>query len=516
MLRRGGNAVDAAVAAAFASFVTESALVNIGGGGVAQVFDPASGQAVSYDFFSAMPGLAANNPPAGPALDFRKIMVDFGAAQQPFYIGRGSVAVPGVVAGLSAMLVAQGRLSLAEVLAPAVKLAREGVVLNSEQAYITSLLAPIWRNTPELTTIFSRDGRGLVAGERLHFPGLAETLLRLGEAGPALFYTGPVAQEIVADQQRHGGLLTEADLSSYQVRQHNPITVTYRGYTVLLPPPCSAGGPLIAFALNLLADQPLPSLAHNGASHLRLLAEVMRLTNVARAHWEQASPTQAGPPLDHLLGPKMIRQYSGYLQDILAGAPPPSEPGLAKGSANTTHISVADDDGLVVSITTSAGESAGFVVGQTGIMLNNMLGEIDLHFNGFHQLPPGQRLTTMMSPAIILQEGQPVLVVGSGGSNRLRSAIVQTISNVLDFGLPLAEAVAAPRIHFEENVLQLEGGIGPDVAQSLAAGGYQVNRWPARNMFFGGAHAVARQPDNHSQPWVAVGDARRGGAIAAE
>jgi gamma-glutamyltranspeptidase/glutathione hydrolase len=212
----------------------------------------------------------------------------------------------------------------------------------------------------------------------------------------------------------------------------------------------------------------------------------------------------------------MIRQYSGYLQDILAGAPPPSEPGLAKGPANTTHISVADDDGLVVSITTSAGESAGFVVGQTGIMLNNMLGEIDLHFNGFHQLPPGQRLTTMMSPAIILQEGQPVLVVGSGGSNRLRSAIVQTISNVLDFGLPLAEAVAAPRIHFEENMLQLEGGIGPDVAQSLAAGGYQVNRWPARNMFFGGAHAVARQPDNHSQPWVAVGDARRGGAIAAE
>jgi gamma-glutamyltranspeptidase/glutathione hydrolase len=165
---------------------------------------------------------------------------------------------------------------------------------------------------------------------------------------------------------------------------------------------------------------------------------------------------------------------------------------------------------LVVSVTTSTGENAGYVVGDTGVCLNNMLGEIDLHPQGFHRLPPGARLTTMMSPVVVLREGDPVLAVGSGGSNRLRSAIVQVISNVIDFGMPLGDAIDAPRVHFEAGTLQVEGGISDSVVRELQGAGYQVNHWPGRNMFFGGAHAVANQDGQ----LVAAGDKRRGGSVA--
>jgi gamma-glutamyltranspeptidase/glutathione hydrolase len=518
MLRQGGNAVDAAVAAAFASFITESALVNIGAGGLAQVYNPASGQALVYDFFSTMPGLARQSQTLSTDLDFREILVDFGAAQQPFYIGRGSVAVPGAVAGLCLMLEELGRLPLATILAPTISWARQGVILSPEQGYITGLLESILTDTAGVAAIYAPHGRYVKAGDRLFFPELADTLTRLAQDGANLFYRGEVAGQIVADQHLQGGLLTASDLATYRVLRHSPLEIPYRDYTILLPPPASIGGALIAFALTLLAAYPLSAGPHNGPAHLRLLAEVMRLTSQARAEWEQQPPTPANSaglagfqPVDGLLGPPLVEKYRQRLDRILGGAEPTPLPPRPKGAANTTHISVADSQGMVVSLTTSAGESAGFVVGDTGVMLNNMLGELDLHPNGFHRLPPGQRLSTMMSPTLLLRQGRPILALGSGGSSRLRSAILQTISNVIDFALPLEAAVTAPRIHFEENQLQLEGGISAETARQLELAGYRVNRWPDRNMFFGGAHSVTRKADGR---WLAAGDPRRGGAVA--
>ena len=520
ILRQGGNAVDAAVGAAFASFVTESTLVSIGGGGIAQVYDPASGQATVYDFFSTMPGLPAGGNGLNRDLDFRQVMIDFGAAQQPFYIGRGSVAVPGNVAGLCAMVEEWGTLPLAQVLAPAIHLARHGVILSEIHAYITELLRPILTDTPGLAAIYAPDGPMVSAGQVLHFPQLAETLQALGEQGPALFYTGEIARQIVADQARYGGLITATDLAAYQVRRSRPLVVDYRDHTILLPPPSSAGGPLVAFALKLLATRPLPDLAHNHFEHLRTLAEVMRLTNIARIDWQAAMDEANGHALDataetvkQLLSDDTMRHYSQALATALSRpALIPDQP-APTGPANTTHISVADSSGMLVSITTSAGESAGFVLGETGLTLNNMLGEIDLHPNGFHRLPAGQRLQTMMTPTLVLRHGRPVIALGSGGSNRIRTAIVQTLSNTIDFNLNLAEAVGASRAHYEDNEFQLEGGISPHVADELELAGYRVNRWSVRHMFYGGAHAVARhiEPDT---PWMAVGDPRRGGSVA--
>lgn len=519
ILGQGGNAVDAAVAATFASFVAESALVNIGGGGMAQVYDPASSRAVVYDFFSAMPGLALNHSPAEAKLDFRPVLVDFGSAQQPFYIGRGSVAVPGVVAGLCAMAEEMGTLPLPQILAPAIRLARQGVTLSDIHGYITGLLTPILTDTPGVAAIYAPAGQMAKAGQILRFPALAETLELLGQQGAALFYSGAIAQKILADQQAHGGLLTEPDLAGYQVLRAEPVRVDYRGYTVLLPPPSSAGGVLIAFALQLLAGQPLPALAHNGFAHLRTLAEVMRLTNRARSEWEQVlfgTADLTTTATTELLAEANLQRYRRKLAEALAGQELRPDIDQRKGPANTSHLSVADSHGMLASITTSAGESAGFVVADTGIMLNNMLGEIDLHPHGFHRLPPGRRLMTMMSPVLVLRQGRPLLALGSGGSNRIRSAILQVISNVVDFRLNLAEAVDAPRLHFEDNLIQLEGGIAPQVADQLEAAGYQVNRWPGRSMFFGGVHAAGRQEgaSHHTSTWLAAGDNRRGGSVA--
>lgn len=517
ILQQGGNAVDAAVAATFASFVTEAVLVNIGGGGIAQVYSPTTKEAIVYDFFSAMPGLTPNgSPPSIGEIDFRQILVDFGPAQQPFYIGRGSVAVPGVVAGLGRMVAEQGTLPLPQILAPAVQLAREGVILSEALAYVAYILTPIFTDTPEMAAIYAPLGRIAAAGERLYFPALADTLEQLGREGPSIFYTGQIAEQILADQRAHHGLITEADLASYTVHQTEPIAIDYRGYTILLPPPSSSGGALIAFALKLLATAELKGLGHNGFEHTRLLTELMRLTNAARAEWQtdcglnaSTDPAAQAECIDRLLATANISRYQTMLQRALAEGEITPEPDFSPGPNNTTHISVADAKGMIVAITTSAGESAGFTIGDTGITLNNMLGEIDLHPNGFHKLSPGQRLMTMMSPVLILHQGQPVLAVGSGGSNRLRTAITQVISNFIDFKMALNQAVDASRLHFEEEIIQLEGGIEPAVAGQLEAVGYTVNRWPQRNMFFGGAHAVAQNDGR----WVPAGDRRRGGSV---
>jgi len=507
MLRRGGDAIDAAVAAAFASFVIEFSLVNIGGGGIATVVDTGADSgthnATTYDFFSDMPSGALRD-----VSDFRRVLVDFGSTQQPFYIGRASVAVPGVVAGLCAMAAEHGTLPLATLLEPAIERAYEGVLISEQLAYAYHLLRPIFSDTAEMAAIFTPQGHIYQAGERIHFPNLGRTLERLSRAGPDLFYTGDIARAIVADQEAHGGLLTAHDLAAYRVQRRAPWRLPYRNFTVLLPPPSSIGGVLVGFALKLLASVDVGALDHNGAEHVRLLAEVMRLTNRARWHWETSSDAVADR-LTWFLGDAHVDEYRRSLHAVLNGAAAPVDPSFAPGPNDTTHITTADAAGRLVSITTSAGECAGFVVGDTGVCLNNMLGELDLHPNGFHQSPPGSRLTTMMTPTVVMRGEQPVLALGSGGSNRIRSAITQAISNVLDFDMTPSSAVEAARVHFEEGVLQLEGGIAPHVADELAALGYDVNRWSTQNMFFGGAHLVACDQD----ALIPVGDRRRGGSV---
>jgi gamma-glutamyltranspeptidase/glutathione hydrolase len=509
ILQAGGNAVDAAVAAAFASFIAEVGVVHLGGSGIAHLYDPQNGRSLVYDFFSNTPGLG--NGSSRP-LDFSKVTIDFGATTQDFHLGRASVAVPGNIAGLCQMAADYGRLPLTTLLQPALKLAKNGLPIAPFQADTCTLLQPLYTHTAGMRAIFMPNGRMIQAGERLFVPNLHQTLQNLAQNGACYAQSGPLGQALVQDQAQNGGLLTTNDLASYQVYKYPSIRLPYRDYEILLPPPCSTGGVLTAFTLKLLSCFDVQKRPHGSAAHLQLLYEVMVATNRARPMWEEVSealPTEKA--IGRFLAPLFLQRYVAEVRDALNSHQP--SPFIAEPDApnSTSHLSVVDGDGLAVSLTTTAGESAGYIVPDTGYIPNNMMGEADLHPNGFHSRPAGQRIPTMMTPVIALHNGQTRLVLGSGGSIRIRSAIMQVLSNLLDYNMPLEEAVNTARIHVENGALQCEAGFEPDAVNQLEAMGYPVNRWTTRSIYFGGAHSVSRTNDGRL---VAAGDNRRGGETA--
>lgn len=509
ILQTGGNAVDAAVAAAFASFIGEIGVVHMGGSGFAQIFNPQQQQSVAYDFFSNTPGLNGTLP---DQLDFAKVVVDFGATTQDFYLGRASVAVPGNIVGLCQMAQDHGRLPLATLLQPAIDLARNGFPLEPFQADTCALLAPLYTYSDGIRHIFTRHGRIIQPDQTMILPELADTLAQLAAEGQALVRHGRLAQAILQDQRQNGGLLTQTDLETYQVYTSSPIRLPYRNYELLLPPPSSIGGALTAFSLSLLAQFQPADFSYHSTRHLQLLCEVMAATNRARPWWEQWLEDMGSPQaLALFLSPAFIEPFVQEIQTALDGRRPSQLATEADGPNHTSHLSVVDNDGLAVSLTTTAGESAGYVVPGTGYIPNNMMGEEDLHPAGFHSRPPGQRLPTMMTPTIVLQGGQTKLVLGSGGSLRIRSAILQLLNNSLDYAMPLEQAVNQARIHLENGVLQCEFGCSATAVADLADMGYAVNAWPSRSMYFGGAHSVGTDANGR---WQGVGDNRRGGAVA--
>lgn len=514
ILRIGGNAVDAAVAAAFVSFIAEVGVVHLGGSGMAQVFKPGSVKgrfdAVAYDFFSNMPGIGTEIDL--DKLDFKKVTIDFGPTTQDFHLGRGSVAVPGNIAGLCKMAADHGRLTITQLLQPAITLARDGHRIAPFQAETCDLLSPIYTNTADMRAIFAKNGRIIRPDERLFIPDLAQSLETLAIYGSEFAQSGKLGQAMLADQEANGGLLNPTDLATYRVRKHTPIRLPYREYEILLPPLSSSGGVLTAFTFKLLSQFDVSDYQHSSVEHLRLLHEIMAATTRARPVWDRLirdlPPEEA---TQYFLADSFVNHYVHEVRSAIQGEsrfPTLSEPSL---HSNTSHISVIDSEGLSVSLTTTAGESAGYVVPGTGYIPNNILGEEDLHPGGFHSRPAGQRIPTMMTPAIILHQGKVRLVVGSGGSIRIRSAILQVLSNLLDFKMTLKAAVEAPRVHLEDGVFQCEWGYDSNAVDNLESIGYVVNRWDKRSIYFGGAHSVSR---TKAGKLVAAGDSRRGGAVA--
>lgn len=509
MLQRGGNAVDAAVAAAFASFVSEVGLVHLGGSGMAQIFSPQTGSGIVYDFFSDMPGVGQREK---VAMDFEPVTIDFGGATQDFYLGRASVAVSGNIIGLCQLAATHGRLPLSTLLEPAIQFARQGVPIGNFQAKTCELLAPLYTHTAGMREIFAKNGQLIRPSERLFIPYLADTLSTLAKEGESYVRRGTLAQAILADQRANGGLLTATDLLRYQVRQCEPIRIAYRGYEVLLPPPSSVGGILIAFSLKLLAHFKVRELAHGSSSHLRLLYEVMQATTLARRDWDTISQEMSTEEaMAEFLAEKTEQKSYKKMLKGLNDKPSLMTASEPKGPSNTSHISVMDSSGMTVSLTTTAGESAGYVVPETGYIPNNMLGEADLHPHGFHTRAAGERIPTMMSPTIVLKDGKPCLVVGSGGSTRLRTAILQVLCNLLDYDMTLYDGVEASRVHLEKGALQCEGGYNSIALDELEQIGYPVNRWQKRSLYFGGVHSVARTKEGQL---IAMADQRREGVTA--
>ncbi|MEO1590537.1 MAG: gamma-glutamyltransferase [Cyanobacteria bacterium J06632_22] len=489
MLEAGGNAFDAAVAGVLAACVAESVLTSLGGGGFL-LAHTAQGENVLFDFFSQTP---QRSPQTGRALDFYPIEANFGDTTQTFHIGLGSMAVPGVWAGLLQVHRRLGQLPLAVVAEPAIALAKQGVAVNPFLAYVYQILAPILTANADTRALYAPSGDLLQAGATLQMPGFADTLTHL-VAHPDDFYHGDLAQHIARASADQGGSLIMDDLSAYRVIERVPLKTQYRGHTLLTNPPPSSGGTLIAFALQLLASVNLADTSHGSAAHLRCLSAAMRLTNVARRDGYDARLYDANIAAD-LLSAAHLSPYQQQLQAIARNC--------TNKLGSTTHLSVIDRQGNAASVTTSNGEGSAYVIPHTGIMVNNMLGEEDLNPQGFHRWQPNQRISSMMAPTMVLQQGQPELVLGSGGSNRIRTAILQVISNLIDFNLPLTAAVTAPRIHWENGLFHLEPGAPVKDTEILDCG--QIFHWSDQNMFFGGVHAVS--------PQTGAGDPRRSGVV---
>jgi gamma-glutamyltranspeptidase/glutathione hydrolase len=481
VLRAGGNAVDAAVAAVLMSFVAESPLTGPGAGGFMVVHT--GGESHVLDFFVAAPGLGLDGrePAALVPIDVR-FSED---AVQRFNIGPASCGAYGTTLGLAEILRRFGTVRLGDLTAAPARAAREGVEVVPMQAFLFTVLEPIVTSTPECAALYAPEGRLLREGDTFRAPELGDLLDRLGGEGPGFLYDGDVAHAVSDWVLERGGMLSREDLASYELIEREPARVSYRGREVLTNPPPSSGGILIADALGILERLGRP---HDPF----VIAEVIEETNRARdEEFLEGLATEGF--LERFLAKQALDSVATEVRSRLG---------------NTTHISVMDAEGACASVTCSNGSCSGVVVPGTGVHLNNMLGEHDLNPLGFHRHPPGVRVPSMMSPTVVLREGEPELALGSAGSNRIRSAILQTILAAVDYGMPAEEAVRQPRLHVEEKVVEAEPGVDPDALDRLEANGWTVRRWSEQNLFFGGVQAVARSGGRLS----GGGDPRRGGA----
>lgn len=492
ILEAGGNAFDAAIAAMLAAFVVEPTLTSAGGGGFLLAHTQA-GENILFDFFSQTP---RQKKPL-EKVDFYPVDVNFGDAIQQFHIGLGSIAVPGTIAGAFRIHQALGRLPFEVVAEPAIIYAEKGFQLSEFQEFcIRQLLAPILLALPAGRAIYAPQGQLIKAGDTVYMRDFAETLRTLVKKGDREFYQGEIARQFVKDSEAQGGYLTLEDLQHYRVNIQRPLQFNYRGYTCLTNPPPSSGGALIAFALKLWEKMDVAQLQPQSCEHLERLAAVMKLTNTARQdgydlHLYQDDIAQSFLALEHL---------QPYQEEFL------------NKFGSTTHISIIDNEGNAASVTTSNGEGSSYVIPGTGTMLNNMLGEADLNPGGFHRWPCDRRLSSMMSPTMILKDDKPYIVLGSGGSNRIRTAIFQVISNLIDFKMPIQDAIAHPRVHWEDNVFNIEPPYAPEIVQNLQCEPEtEVIFWQNQSMFFGGVHGVQK---SSLGSFTGAGDPRRGGCVS--
>jgi gamma-glutamyltranspeptidase / glutathione hydrolase len=441
ILGEGGSAADAAVAASLASCVAETVMTGVAGGGHAIWLDGASGRATLLDFFVAMPGLG--RPTREPELI--ELGVPCGAELVHYFIGIASCAVPGLPAGLDELWRRHGRLPWPRLVEPALRLARAGVEMPAAHAACLAMLAPVM-TMREGERIYSPGGRLLQAGDRLEQPGLARTLECVAAEGSSTFYAGTLAKALLALMQERGGLVTREDLRTYRAEWAEPVEVAYGGVRLL-----TRGG------LSLLVETlgALPSLRGSPPADRALtLARVL-----------------AAPP------------YSGRTYD------------------DTTNLCVVDSEGNACAITSSLGLGSGDFLPGFDVHLNSVLGEADLLIG---PLEPGRRMESMMAPTVALDGEGTVLAAGAAGGTRLRPALVQVLSGILDEGLTPQAAVDRPRMHSTGELVHLEPGFEPEVASALEREGYAVKRWDALHHYFGGVSVVARSG--------AAADPRRSGA----
>ncbi|MGS0646124.1 gamma-glutamyltransferase [Komagataeibacter melomenusus] len=479
ILARGGNAVDAAVAVGYAMAVVYPAAGNIGGGGFMTLRQP-DGQATFIDFREHAPGAATATlyqDAAGHVIA--------GASTK----GWKAVAVPGTVAGLEEVHDRWGKLSRADVMAPAITLARDGFILKPSDVDLLHTSTAAFAKDAYASKIFLHpDGTPLMAGERLVQPDLARTLERIARKGASGFYEGPVAKEIVKSSQKGGGILSRKDFTSYHTRMMAPLTCEYRGYHIDTAPPPSGGGVALCEMLNILSGYDMHALGLHTAAGVQREVEAMRHAYADRQ--DLGDPAFVNNPFAHLTDPAYAAQVRQYLPLNHAVSSASLRPGQPEGEKEeTTHYSIADQSGMTVAVTYTLNGwfGAGVVAGRTGVVMNdemddfatrpgepNMFGIVGSQANA---IAPGKTPLSSMAPTIVSHDGQPFMVLGSPGGSRIPTIILSVLTGMVDYGLDVQQAVDLPRIHeqWQPDVVQVEhGALSPAVIRTLTHEGYRI------------------------------------------
>jgi gamma-glutamyltranspeptidase/glutathione hydrolase len=497
ILKAGGNAVDAAVAVGYAEAVVNPCCGNIGGGGF-MVLHLADGRDVFINFRETAPAAASANM----YLDAQGNVVK--GASLYGYLAAG---VPGTVLGLETALAEYGSLPRAKVMAPAIRLAREGFVLTRADTDILDQQVERFRADPTVAAVFLRkDGTALQPGDRLVQRDLANTLEAIADHGPDAFYKGRIPAEIEAESKAHGGILTAADFANYKVTVGAPLGCTYRGYRFVSAPPPSSGGVTMCETLNILEGYDLKAMGFHSADAVHAMVEAMRHAYLDRNTY-LGDPAFVANPIDRLLSKDYAAQIRATIPADKATASKDLTPGVAPHEkTETTHYSIVDQAGNAASVTYTVNGLFGAVViaGHTGFFLNdemddfttkpgvpNLFGLVQGTANA---IAPGKRPLSSMSPTLVTKDGKVFLVLGSPGGSRIITITLETALNVIDYGMEPQEAVDAPRIHHQwlpDQVYLEPWSVSPDTARLLTGMGYKlVPQTP-----WGAAELIAIGPD---------------------
>jgi len=482
ILARGGNAIDAAVACAFAQGVADNLMCGIGGFGFAQVYAPLRGVHTTYDFMSTAPASVRGDMWADLLEGETRDGFGFILKGRVNDIGYRSVAVPGMLKGYQAMHAGFGKLAWRDVVAPAIALAADGYTVTPfvRQYWVTpermgrvEIIDRISHVPQARPLYFGADGEPHPVGARVRNPELAATLSIIARDGADSFFHGAIADRIDADFRAHDGLLSRRDLENYRVTERAPIRRAYRGWELAAAPP-PASGLMLLKMLGLLAHFDLAALGHNSAAYIRLLAEVMKRAQIDKER-HIGDPDFMPIPLEPFTSPELLAAEAAAIKRGERAIVPRVAP-KAVESAETTHLSVVDGEGNIVSMTHTLGMQSGVITPGLGFMYNAAMAMFDPRPGRAMSLAPGKKRVSSMAPSILFKDGRPALVIGAPGGSNIPMGILQVILNVVDFGMPIGEAVDAPRMAATGNVIDVSHRIPQRVCEALRRDGYDVLR----------------------------------------
>ena len=486
MIARGGNAIDAAIATAFALTVVEPMMVSIFGAGLMNVRDGKTGEIVNVDNYAVAPKAA--RPDMYRPLEGAEDPLT--TVDRENEVGYRAVGVPGALPAWAAILAERGRLALAAVMAPAIRYAAEGYLVSPYLANCIQASAADLARFPASAAVFLPNGAPPKPGDRIVRRDYARTLELIAREGPGAFTQGQIAELVAADMAKNGGLIAVDDLASYRFARRTPVRGTYRGYEIVSVAPTSSGGTHIVQALNILEGFDLTRSGFGTAATIHLLAETLAIAFVDRAAY-MGDPAFVDVPVEWLTSKEYAAERRGQIDLRRASHFAAGERPIDRESANTTHLTVMDREGNVVAMTQTLHALFGskVTVPGTGMLLNNNMWLFDPRPGRPNSVAPGKRMLSSMSPTIILKDGQPCFAIGTPGGTRIFPAVLQAIVNVIDHGMSLQEAVEAPRVWTDGSVLEVEDGIPEAVRADLAELGHSVRVVPR---VAGGMNGVMR------------------------